>query len=87
LRLLAPSALACSQPATKACRATTRWSRLGGVPCVDDALAAFACTVKQAVEVGDHVVLFGAVAEFDQPSARADALVFYAGAYTHIAAA
>ncbi|MBR8744814.1 flavin reductase [Nocardiopsis sp. MG754419] len=54
-----------------------------GALVLDEALAALECTVRQKVEVGDHVVFFADVVGLPEPAAdrRAPAMVRWAGRY------
>jgi flavin reductase (DIM6/NTAB) family NADH-FMN oxidoreductase RutF len=47
-----------------------------GVPLVTGAIARFECTLDAVHEGGDHIIIVGRVAGFDQPR-RAPALVFH----------
>lgn len=58
-------------------RAGGRWSEgQTGVPLIADALARFECTLDEVHEGGDHIIIVGRVATFDQPR-NGPALVFH----------
>lgn len=52
-----------------------------GVPVLDDALAWAACTLRELVPAGDHVIGIGEVEGVAESAAGGEPLVFYAGAY------
>jgi len=53
----------------------------GAAPSVAGAIARFECTLEQAIDAGDHVVLLGRVGAFAW--AEGAALTYFRGAYGH----
>ncbi len=52
----------------------------GGLPILDDAIVWIECDIAQVIELGDHLLVVGAVAALDRRD-NGDPLVFYSGAY------
>ncbi|MBY8976740.1 flavin reductase [Rhodobacteraceae bacterium NNCM2] len=60
--------------------AETNWREgASGVPLIDDALAWFDCETHNVVDAGDHIILLGRVADFDQVEGRP--LAYFRGHY------
>lgn len=51
-----------------------------GSPVIDDVGAWIDCTVERVVELGDHLLVVGAVSALDHHSTLAEPLIFYRGA-------
>src|SRR4051794_38629442 len=55
------------------------WSKRGGIPAIDNALAWIACDLRDVIAGGDHVIVTGEVT--DLATGEGDPLVFSAGEY------
>jgi 3-hydroxy-9,10-secoandrosta-1,3,5(10)-triene-9,17-dione monooxygenase reductase component len=52
----------------------------GGLPLLDDALVWIECEIAQVIEIGDHLLVIGAVSALDRRDDEAP-LLFYSGSY------
>jgi 3-hydroxy-9,10-secoandrosta-1,3,5(10)-triene-9,17-dione monooxygenase reductase component len=52
----------------------------GGLPLIDDAIGWIECTIAGVQEIGDHLLVIGAVAALDKKE-EGDPLLFFRGAY------
>jgi 3-hydroxy-9,10-secoandrosta-1,3,5(10)-triene-9,17-dione monooxygenase reductase component len=52
----------------------------GGLPMLDDAIAWIECDIAQVTEIGDHLLVVGAVSALDRRD-NGDPLLFFSGAY------
>ena len=57
----------------------------GGVPTIDGCLAALRCTVEATYSGGDHTILVGRVTELRPGEPTAQPLIWFGGAYRHLA--
>ena len=52
----------------------------GGLPLLDDAVAWIECDIAQVIEIGDHLLVVGAVSALDRRD-NGDPLLFHSGSY------
>ena len=57
------------------------WHARPSGPALDDAVAWIECTIDAEHEAGDHLIVVGAVDEFDLRAGESDPLVFFRGRY------
>ncbi len=52
----------------------------GGLPLLDDAIAWIECDIAEVIEIGDHLLVVGAVFALDRRD-KGEPLLFYSGSY------
>jgi flavin reductase (DIM6/NTAB) family NADH-FMN oxidoreductase RutF len=52
----------------------------GGLPLLDGAIAWIECSIAQVIEIGDHLLVVGAVSALDRRD-KGDPLLFFSGSY------